>query len=54
MDDSTIEGMLRRLTPQVIGALVRRYGHFDSAEDAVHHRSPNARPGSTPSCTCCI
>ena len=35
MDDSTIEGMLRRLTPQVIGALVRRYGHFDSAEDAV-------------------
>ncbi|MFF2552201.1 RNA polymerase sigma factor [Nocardia sp. NPDC058058] len=26
---------LRRLTPQVLGALVRRYGHFDTAEDAV-------------------
>ena len=27
--------LLRRLAPQVLGALVRRYGHFDSAEDAV-------------------
>ncbi|MFB7252786.1 RNA polymerase sigma factor [Streptomyces nojiriensis] len=27
--------MLRRLAPQVLGALVRRYGHFDAAEDAV-------------------
>ncbi|MFD9359227.1 RNA polymerase sigma factor [Streptomyces sp. NPDC060031] len=27
--------MLRRLTPQVLGALVRRYGNFDAAEDAV-------------------
>ncbi|MFH9424096.1 RNA polymerase sigma factor [Streptomyces sp. NPDC017529] len=26
---------LRRLAPQVLGALVRRYGHFDTAEDAV-------------------
>ncbi|MFJ7589258.1 RNA polymerase sigma factor [Streptomyces sp. NPDC097617] len=26
---------LRRLAPQVLGALVRRYGHFDAAEDAV-------------------
>ncbi|MFB9904346.1 RNA polymerase sigma factor [Allokutzneria oryzae] len=26
---------LRELTPQVLGALVRRYGHFDTAEDAV-------------------
>ncbi|MCP3804024.1 sigma-70 family RNA polymerase sigma factor [Allokutzneria sp. A3M-2-11 16] len=26
---------LRELTPQVLGALVRRYGHFDLAEDAV-------------------
>jgi RNA polymerase sigma factor (sigma-70 family) len=25
---------LRELAPQVIGALVRRYGHFDTAEDA--------------------
>jgi RNA polymerase sigma factor (sigma-70 family) len=27
--------LLRRLAPQVLGALVRRYGHFDTAEDAV-------------------
>jgi RNA polymerase sigma factor (sigma-70 family) len=26
---------LRELTPQVLGAVVRRYGHFDLAEDAV-------------------
>jgi RNA polymerase sigma factor (sigma-70 family) len=26
---------LRALAPQVLGALVRRYGHFDAAEDAV-------------------
>ncbi|MFI1213174.1 RNA polymerase sigma factor [Streptomyces sp. NPDC020802] len=30
-----IEGLLRRHAPQVLGALVRRYGHFDAAEDAV-------------------
>jgi RNA polymerase sigma factor (sigma-70 family) len=30
-----IEEMLRELTPQVLGALVRRYGHFDASEDAV-------------------
>ena len=29
-----VEGLLRRLAPQVLGALVRRYGHFDTAEDA--------------------
>ena len=27
--------LLRQLAPQVLGALVRRYGHFDTAEDAV-------------------
>ncbi len=27
--------LLRGLAPQVLGALVRRYGHFDAAEDAV-------------------
>jgi RNA polymerase sigma factor (sigma-70 family) len=32
---SDTEGLLRRLAPQVLGALVRRYGHFDAAEDAV-------------------
>ncbi len=30
-----VEDLLRELTPQVLGALVRRYGHFDLAEDAV-------------------
>jgi RNA polymerase sigma factor (sigma-70 family) len=33
--DAEIEGLLRQLAPQVLGALVRRYGHFDTAEDAV-------------------
>lgn len=28
------EDLLRELTPQVLGALVRRYGHFDLCEDA--------------------
>jgi len=28
------EDLLRRLAPEVLGALVRRYGHFDLAEDA--------------------
>jgi predicted RNA polymerase sigma factor len=27
--------LLRALAPQVLGAVVRRYGHFDLAEDAV-------------------
>jgi RNA polymerase sigma factor (sigma-70 family) len=30
-----IEGLLRQLAPQTLGALTRRYGHFDLAEDAV-------------------
>jgi RNA polymerase sigma factor (sigma-70 family) len=29
------EDLLRRLAPQVLGVLVRRYGRFDAAEDAV-------------------
>jgi RNA polymerase sigma factor (sigma-70 family) len=33
--DNDVEGLLRRLAPQVLGAVVRRYGHFDTAEDAV-------------------
>ncbi|OKJ22843.1 RNA polymerase subunit sigma-24 [Streptomyces sp. CB00316] len=33
--DDGIEDPLRRNAPQVLGALVRRYGHFDPAEDAV-------------------
>ncbi|MCT9144894.1 sigma factor, partial [Streptomyces violarus] len=30
-----VEDLLRRNAPQVLGALLRRYGHFDAAEDAV-------------------
>ena len=32
---AALEHLLRELAPQVLGALVRRYGHFDTAEDAV-------------------
>ncbi|HEV2311001.1 MAG TPA: DUF6596 domain-containing protein [Acidimicrobiia bacterium] len=31
----TTEGLLRELAPQVLGVVVRRYGHFADAEDAV-------------------
>lgn len=30
-----VDDLLRELAPRVLGALVRRYGHFDAAEDAV-------------------
>jgi RNA polymerase sigma factor (sigma-70 family) len=33
--DVAIEGRLRELAPQVLGALVRRHGQFDACEDAV-------------------
>ncbi|WP_308283303.1 RNA polymerase sigma factor [Pseudonocardia nigra] len=33
--DRRVEDLLRELAPQILGALVRRYGHFDAAEDAV-------------------
>ena len=33
--DAGVEDLLRQLAPQVLGALVRRYGHFDACEDAV-------------------
>jgi RNA polymerase sigma factor (sigma-70 family) len=32
--DTEVEDLLRRLAPQVLGAVVRRYGHVDTAEDA--------------------
>ncbi|HLT61447.1 MAG TPA: sigma-70 family RNA polymerase sigma factor [Microlunatus sp.] len=38
IDETTeagLEGLLRSLAPQVLGVIVRRYGDFDSAEDAV-------------------
>ncbi|WBQ07629.1 RNA polymerase sigma factor [Kribbella sp. CA-293567] len=35
MAESVPDDLLRELAPQVLGALVRRYGHFDTAEDAV-------------------
>jgi RNA polymerase sigma factor (sigma-70 family) len=34
-DSADVEDLLRELAPQVLGALVRRYGHFDACEDAV-------------------
>jgi RNA polymerase sigma factor (sigma-70 family) len=34
VDHTELEDLLRRLAPQVLGAVVRRYGHFDAAEDA--------------------
>ncbi len=34
MADDPVEDLLRRMAPQVLGAVVRRYGHFDAAEDA--------------------
>jgi len=34
-EGGSLEDLVRRLAPQVLGALVRRYGHFDVAEDAV-------------------
>jgi RNA polymerase sigma factor (sigma-70 family) len=35
VSNPSTEDLLRRLAPEVLGALVRRYGHFDLAEDAV-------------------
>src|SRR5215213_4034158 len=32
---SGVEGLLREFAPQVLAALVRRYGQFDACEDAV-------------------
>src|SRR5580692_1173035 len=34
MPEPCVDGLLRELAPQVLGAVVRRYGHFDTAEDA--------------------
>jgi RNA polymerase sigma factor (sigma-70 family) len=34
LDASELEDLLRPLTPQVLSAVVRRYGYFDLAEDA--------------------
>ena len=35
MTEAAIEDLLRELTPQVLGALVRRYARFEGCEDAV-------------------
>jgi predicted RNA polymerase sigma factor len=35
---------VRRLVPEVLGALVRRYGHFDACEDAVQEALLAAAP----------
>ncbi len=39
MTRRNVEDLLRELAPQVLGALVRRYGHFDAAEDAAQEAS---------------
>ena len=33
--DIEVESLLRQLAPQVLGAVVRRYGNFDTAEERV-------------------
>ena len=35
MTETPIEDLLHLHAPQILGALVRRYGHFEIAEDAV-------------------
>jgi DNA-directed RNA polymerase specialized sigma24 family protein len=45
-----VEDLLRTLAPQVLGAVVRRYGHFDRAEDAVQE-ALIAASGCTRCCT---
>src|SRR6059058_958151 len=35
VSDRALEDLLREQAPQVLGALVRRYGDFDACEDAV-------------------
>ena len=35
VDAPGVEDLLRELAPQVLGVLIRRYGRFDSSEDAV-------------------
>lgn len=32
----SFEGLLRELAPQALGAVVRRYGNFDTAEATGH------------------
>jgi RNA polymerase sigma factor (sigma-70 family) len=34
LPDVELQDLLRQLAPRVLGALARRYGHFDTAEDA--------------------
>lgn len=33
--EARAEELLRRLAPQALGALARRYGHFDMCEEAL-------------------
>jgi predicted RNA polymerase sigma factor len=33
--EARLDDLLRQLAPQILGALVRRYGHFEASEDAV-------------------
>ncbi len=51
-DGRALEDLLRGLAPQVLGALVRRYGHFDACEDAVQEAllAASAASGPRPAC----
>jgi predicted RNA polymerase sigma factor len=33
--EARLDDLLRQLAPQILGAIVRRYGHFEASEDAV-------------------
>jgi RNA polymerase sigma factor (sigma-70 family) len=44
-DRTGVEGLLRELAPRALGAVVRRYGHFADAEDAVQEALVAAATG---------
>ena len=48
--DTHIEDLLRELAPQVLGALVRRYRHFDACEEAVADRRRYGSPARSGGC----
>ena len=53
MPADTVEDLLRQLAPQVLGALVRRYGHFDDGRGrgpggAARRRRRSGRPRACP------
>jgi predicted RNA polymerase sigma factor len=45
--DAAAQGLLRELAPQVLGAVVRRWGDLAAAEDAGHEALLAAPPWCT-------